>query len=51
MSAKETDAELEAAALNRVLEAFKHYRQYSVSWSCADLIHKLTEHMLLLMRP
>ncbi|CEL53274.1 UPF0586 protein [Rhizoctonia solani AG-1 IB] len=31
MSAKETDAELEAAALNRVLEAFKHYRQYSLS--------------------
>ncbi|KAG8685435.1 hypothetical protein FRC09_014742, partial [Ceratobasidium sp. 395] len=31
MSAKETDAELEAAALNRVLEAFRHYRQYSLS--------------------
>ncbi|KAH7337433.1 N2227-domain-containing protein [Rhizoctonia solani] len=31
MSTKQTDAELEAAALNRVLEAFKHYRQYSLS--------------------
>ncbi|KAJ1301282.1 hypothetical protein OPQ81_003687 [Rhizoctonia solani] len=31
MSTKQTDAELEAAALNRVLEAFRHYRQYSLS--------------------
>ncbi|KAG9101408.1 hypothetical protein FRC06_003049 [Ceratobasidium sp. 370] len=31
MSANQTDAELEAAALNRVLEAFRHYRQYSLS--------------------
>ncbi|KAG9078225.1 hypothetical protein FS749_009802, partial [Ceratobasidium sp. UAMH 11750] len=31
MSASQTDAELEAAALNRVLEAFRHYRQYSLS--------------------
>ncbi|CAE6418216.1 unnamed protein product [Rhizoctonia solani] len=31
MSTKETDAELEAAALNRVLESFRHYRQYSLS--------------------
>ncbi|QRV84994.1 hypothetical protein RhiJN_13010 [Ceratobasidium sp. AG-Ba] len=31
MSAKPTDAELEAAALNRVLDAFRNYRQYSLS--------------------
>lgn len=31
MSGKQTDAELEMAALNRVLEAFRGYRQYSVS--------------------
>ncbi|CAE6410787.1 unnamed protein product, partial [Rhizoctonia solani] len=31
MSSKQTDAELEAAALNRVLEAFRNYRQYSLS--------------------
>jgi hypothetical protein len=30
MSAKQSDAELEAAALNRVIESFRHYRQYSV---------------------
>ncbi|KEP53569.1 MFS general substrate transporter [Rhizoctonia solani 123E] len=31
MSTKQTDAELEAAALSRVLESFRHYRQYSLS--------------------
>ncbi|KAB5592962.1 hypothetical protein CTheo_3597 [Ceratobasidium theobromae] len=31
MSGKQTDAELEMAALNRVLEAFRGYRQYSLS--------------------